>query len=171
MVGLPGRLGELRARDVMTPTVITLCENDSLVTAMQTLKSHHITGAPVVDDTGRLVGILSMTDLIDPSAEVDETSPPPTIPLPHGKDPTSWQLFERAAAMSEEHHESTVKSRMSTDIRAVSEDATLVESARMMCDGHWHRVPVIDKKNALKGLISSMDVLAAIVNVADEAGQ
>jgi CBS-domain-containing membrane protein len=38
-----------------------------------------------------------------------------------------------------------------------------------MCDGHWHRVPVVDDAGALCGIISTMDVLAALVNAADES--
>lgn len=169
MSKLPGRLGQLRARDVMTPSVITLRESDSLAAAMKTLQSRHITGAPVVNDAGRLVGLLSLTDLIDPSDDEEHPIRAKIIPLPHSEDATSWHLFKRAAAMSEEHHESTVESRMSPHVTAVLIDTPLVEVARAMCDGHWHRVPVVDEKEALQGLISSMDVLAAIVNVADEA--
>ena len=47
--------------------------------------------------------------------------------------------------------------------------APLVEVARVMCDGHWHRVPVVDDGGALCGIISTMDVLAALVNAADES--
>jgi CBS-domain-containing membrane protein len=58
---------------------------------------------------------------------------------------------------------------MSRQVRSVPDKAPLVEVARVMCDGHWHRVPVVDDGGALCGIISTMDVLAALVNAADES--
>ena len=40
-----------------------------------------------------------------------------------------------------------------------------------MCSGHWHRVSVVDDEGALINIVSTMDVLAALVNVADEPNQ
>jgi len=52
------------ARDVMQTEVLVLNENDSLLEAHQFFVRHDITGAPVVDDYGRLVGVVSVRDLI-----------------------------------------------------------------------------------------------------------
>ncbi len=52
------------ARDVMQTEVLVLNENDSLLEAHQFFVRHDITGAPVVDDYGRLVGVVSIRDLI-----------------------------------------------------------------------------------------------------------
>jgi CBS-domain-containing membrane protein len=162
MPDLPGRLGELQAGDIMTGAVIVVRESDSIQDAVATLRSAHITGAPVVDAAGKLVGILSIRDLIAPSSETPQ-------PLSHGRDHTSWDLFDRAGSMTDEHSRQTVKDRMSTHVASVAAHATLVDVARVMCDGHWHRVPVVDRSGAIKGIISTMDVLAAVVNAADEA--
>ncbi|MFQ5734673.1 MAG: HPP family protein [Planctomycetaceae bacterium] len=168
MTGLPGRLGELRARDVMTKSVIVVRQSDDVATAVEVLKSHHITGTPVVDETGRLVGIFSISDVVNrdgaPSeADVDSE------PFSDEAGRTASRLFDRAVAIGEEQGESTVRDRMSTTVRSVPQDASLVDVARAMCDGHWHRVPVIDDCGALQGIISTMDVLAAVKNAADEA--
>jgi CBS-domain-containing membrane protein len=168
MPNLPGRLGELEARDIMTGGVIVVRESDSLQTAIETLRSEHITGAPVVDAAGKLVGILSISDLIGPSAGEGE---PASVPLAHGGDRTSWELYDRAAAGAGDHSGQTVKDRMSRQVTSVADDASLVDVARAMCGGHWHRVPVVDRSGSLTGIISTMDVLAAVVNAADEARQ
>jgi CBS-domain-containing membrane protein len=52
MLQLPGRLGTLKACDVMTKQVILLKETDTIEQAVQQLKEQHITGAPVVDTSG-----------------------------------------------------------------------------------------------------------------------
>ena len=162
---LPGRIGELEAQHVMTRSVITLGDDDTLTDAVEKLKSHHITGAPVIDGAGKLVGILSISDLYDRAVSEDALA----VPLSHERDTTSWDLFDRAAPLSDEHGVQTVGSRMSRNVTSVMTDALLVDVARAMCDGHWHRVPVIDAKGKLTGIISTMDVLAALVNIADEA--
>ena len=57
---------------------------------------------------------------------------------------------------------------MSRRLVSVRETTPLVEVARVMCDGHWHRVTVVDDSGRLKGIVSTMDVLAALVQAADE---
>ncbi len=169
---LPGRLGELRAKDVMTTEVISLAENESVENAIAQLKAAHITGGPVISTDGKLVGILSLTDLVQTTDEIcsGETSP---VALAPGADRTPWNLFELAASIKESvkeglHQPETVAQRMSTHVTSVSELATLIDVARIMCDGHWHRVPVVDVFGKLTGIISSMDLMAALVAVADE---
>ncbi len=45
---------------------------------------------------------------------------------------------------------------------------TLLAAARLMCEKHVHRLPVLDLDNKLVGLITAMDVVAALVNAMDE---
>ena len=54
----------LKVRDSMSTNVITFAPNDSVVHAMATLLDKGISGAPVVDEDGSLLGILSEVDLI-----------------------------------------------------------------------------------------------------------
>jgi CBS domain-containing protein len=167
MTTLPGRLGILTAHDVMTGQVVCVCEIDPIDTAIGVLRENHITGAPVVDEQGKLVGILSLNDLI--SAPHDGPSDEsPATPLAHGTDRTIWDLFERAGRVEADTSEQKVGDRMSRQVTSVTENAPLVDIARAMCDGHWHRVPVVDNAGSLTGIISTMDVLAAMVNAHDE---
>ena len=52
------------ARDVMQTEVLVLNESDSLLEAHQFFVRHDITGAPVIDDNARLVGVVSIRDLL-----------------------------------------------------------------------------------------------------------
>ena len=58
---------------------------------------------------------------------------------------------------------------MSDQVKSVRDLSPLVDVARRMCDGHRHRVPVVDVQARLCGMITAMDILAAMVNVADES--
>ena len=73
MPKLPGRLGTLTARDIMTKNVIVVVESDTIETAVETLKKNWITGAPVVGERNKFVGILSTNDLVAAGAA---SSPP-----------------------------------------------------------------------------------------------
>ena len=54
----------LLARDVMTENVITLCVNDTVEDAIHTLLLNEISGAPVLDHTGSLAGLISEYQLL-----------------------------------------------------------------------------------------------------------
>ncbi|WP_166829589.1 CBS domain-containing protein [Thalassoroseus pseudoceratinae] len=168
MSRLPGRLGELRAKDIMTRPVITVAQNDTLEAALHTFREQHITGAPVVSDDGKLVGILSLADFMEIS-KTDEPPQPGT--LEHGNQRSVWKIWDNAPALDPDFLTQSVATRMSEHVKSVRDVSTLVDVARLMCDRHWHRVPVVDAYGTLCGMITAMDVLAAMVNVADEPGE
>jgi len=170
MATLPGRMGTLTACDVMTHDVIVVREADTIESAVETLKAKRITGAPVVDEAGRFVGILSVSDLVHPGGAPSQGLDAEQTPLAPGEDASTWDLFQQAERLGAELGVEQVKQRMSHKVTSVTERAPLVEVARVMCSGHWHRVPVVDDSGALRGIISTMDILAALVNTADELG-
>jgi chloride channel protein, CIC family len=54
-----------RVRDIMTTEVITLSASTSVTDAARSLTFHHVSGVPVIDG-GRIVGVVSKSDLVDP---------------------------------------------------------------------------------------------------------
>jgi CBS-domain-containing membrane protein len=163
MTVLPGRLGMLTAHDVMTRSIITLQTDERVEDAVVKLRENHITGAPVVDGSGKLVGILSISDLVDQS---DATGGHKFHGQVEGRG--TWQLFSTIDSLAKGSGGQTVGERMSSRVTSVEESTLLLDLARTMCDGHWHRVPVISAEGEVCGIVSTMDILAAIVNVADE---
>ncbi len=57
---------------------------------------------------------------------------------------------------------------MSSGVRSVQPEQTLLTAARIMCEKHVHRLPVLNLDGKPVGLITSMDVVAALVNAIDE---
>ncbi len=55
----------LQARDIMTKEVITVSPQTTVLDLARLLAEHKINGAPVVDDNGRLVGVVTQSNLID----------------------------------------------------------------------------------------------------------
>ncbi len=137
--------------------------------AFETLRSHHVSGAPVVDASGRLVGVISLADLLPGETAGGTPDPSPPVALAHGHDRAAWDLYDSARSSQELPHHGVVADAMSTEVTSILEDTPLVEIARCLCKGHWHRVPVIDPAGNLSGIVSTMDLLAAMVNVVDES--
>jgi CBS-domain-containing membrane protein len=67
----------LRVRDVMTSSVVFLCTYQVLNEAWDVLHTNCISGAPVLNSLGRLVGIVSKADLADPRRQTADR--PPTV--------------------------------------------------------------------------------------------
>ncbi len=137
------RLMTLKVKDVMTRKVICVSDDQPLPEAAQLFLAKGISGAPVVDRHGRCVGLLSLVDY------VRRCHAPPD----DGERDTAGELVGQG---------------MSPGVRSVQPEQTLLTAARLMCDKHVHRLPVLDLDGKPVGLITSMDVVAALVNAIDE---
>lgn len=168
MTKMPGRLGSLRARDVMSTEVQVLTENMTLLEASQLLKQHRHSGAPVVDAQGKLIGTFSLRDLTGVKKKPNE------INLEE-----SQQSFDSAILSAEvlkliqenAFAQEKVADRMTRNAPSVTVNATLIDVARLMCHFHTHRIPVTSHVGELKGIITTMDILAALVHTADELSE
>jgi CBS-domain-containing membrane protein len=67
-----------------------------------------------------------------------------------------------------DHLNDTVQDHMSRSVQSVRPEQTLLTAARIMCAQHVHRLPVLDVEGRSIGLLTSMDVVAALVNAIDE---
>ncbi len=166
MKKMPGRLGSLHARDVMSTDVHVLREDMTLLDASQQLKQRKHSGAPVVDARGKLIGTFSLRDLTGVKGGAGG-----------GAAATSGALQPDSAILSAEVlrqiqnntlASQKVAERMTRNAPSVTENASLIDVARLMCRFHTHRIPVTSHVGELKGIITTMDVLAALVNTADE---
>ena len=125
----PGKT--VRVRDIMTTDVITLIAGTSVEDAARSLTFHHVSGAPVLEH-GRIVGVVTKSDLVDPRYRSSEA---------------------RTLA---------VRDAMTKAVRAVRPGDPVMMAVRLMVDESVHRVVVVDDKGKLAGIVSSMDVLLAL---------
>lgn len=121
--------------DYMTKEVITFHPEQSIAYAMDVFLAERISGAPVVDDDGRIVGILSEIDCL--KIMVDEAY----HNLPHGK--------------------ITVSQYMSNKITSVQMSADVLDVATKFLSTHFRRFPVVDEQGKLCGQVSRRDILRA----------
>jgi CBS domain-containing membrane protein len=146
-------LTTLTAEDVMSRNVLVIPHRMSLRAAAGILSKSDISGAPVVDETGRCIGVLSSVDFLH-AAQSDRR---PMLKPSGSCVCTAWQMVEMDQVPTEE-----VGDYMSKDPVTASASTTLVELAKMMTDGHIHRIVVVDAKKRPVGIVSSTDIVAAV---------
>ncbi|HLM45996.1 MAG TPA: CBS domain-containing protein [Myxococcaceae bacterium] len=127
--------------EVMAREVIAVRPDTSLQLAAEQLLEHGISGMPVIDEEGQLVGMLSKTDVVRHQLEDGEAT---VENLPSGQ-----HLLEGT----------TVEDVMTPQVLAVWEGASLMDAAKIMVNAGVHRVPVVSRSGFLVGLISNTDIV------------
>ena len=147
----------LSAVDIMSRDVVMIPRAMSLQGAARSLARAKVSGAPVVDDYGCCIGVISTTDFMH-SVEHDHDSNNKTRvsskPLMQ-----SWQIPENSIQPC------CVEDCMTKDPMLVPPSTRIGELARMMMDAHIHRLIVVDAAQRPIGIVSSIDILAALARV------
>ena len=134
-------------RDVMTPEVVTVGEQASFKEIAATMAERRVSALPVLDDEGRVAGIVSEADLL-----LKEEFP---------EGPAGGRLFqgrrhrmERAKAAGD-----TAVELMTAPAITIGPDATVAEAARLLHRHQIKRLPVVDPAGPLLGIVSRADLL------------
>lgn len=145
-------------REVMTTDVLTLDVDMTIDDAVRRLSERGISGAPVVDPEGRLIGLLDDTDLLLSEARLHA---PTTIELlgAYITFPGESQRYEEQVRQALAQ---TVESAMEDDVESVTDDATVETVATIMVDRHVSRVPVVDSEGRVIGIITRGDLVGAL---------
>ncbi len=147
----------ITVRDIMTTDLITVTPDMDIAKAAKTLLDNRINGAPVVDDSGRLVGILCQSDLIVQQKKL----PIPTLFtfLDGIIQLTSTKQIEKQvrkiAALK-------VSEAMTPKPVTVRPDTGLETVAALMVDSNFHTLPVVEDSR-LVGIIGKEDVLRTLL--------
>jgi CBS domain-containing protein len=156
MLATTKTLPELTASDLMTPAVVTLPRHLSLSVAANLLAHAHITGAPVIDENGTCIGVISGSDFIRWARNHRQADLEPANSLEVCAD---WQMIDQEV---EESELQVVGRYMTADPITAGMDTTIQELARMMLEDHIHRVVIVDGHDRPIGIVSSTDLLAAL---------
>jgi CBS-domain-containing membrane protein len=151
-------LFNLTAYQLMSRDVMVVPEHMSLRRAARLLSESHISGAPVVDETGRCVGVLSATDFVRRAGKDNGLSKPVDIPGFWA----DWCINGEIDRLPEEE----VFKFMTKDPVTIRPATPLADLARQMVDGHIHRLIVVDVQERPIGVVSSTDILAAVARAA-----
>ena len=158
------RLVGLRVADLMNRGVVSISVDANMAEAAEILLKNKITGAPVIDEQGHCVGVLSSTDFASRNLSCEG----------HEQLEFRDDEFEIVAGNGDsplhiEHVEiDSVRQHMTPAIQTISDQASMLEAARYMCTEHVHRLIVLDEKSHPLGVVSSLDLVAALVSAIEE---
>jgi acetoin utilization protein AcuB len=131
-------------KDRMTSNPVTITPNTSFPEALRIIREKKIRHLPVVDEQGKLIGVVAQTDLLHAS---------PSMATPSN-------VFEMSYLLANLH----VREVMSSPPITVPEDAPLEEAARVMVEKKIGCLPVM-RDGTLVGLITETDMFEAFVEV------
>jgi CBS domain-containing protein len=152
---------DMRARDIMTKTVLTVTPETSVREAAQLFAENHISGAPVVDDEGHLIGMLTEGDLLHRTETGTQSRR------------RSWWLEffssnRDLAATYIKENARLVKDVMTTDVVTVSEHTPVADIADILERRRIKRVPVV-YDGELLGIVSRANLVKALAIAPPEA--
>lgn len=123
----------LKVEDIMTKNVMTVAPNTKVDDLAWGLTQKGVSGAPVQDAGGHLLGLVTKSDLADPNRP-------------------------------NKLHGATAEDVMSPFVFAVNTGDSVLDAAKRMVETGSHRLVVVDEQGHLAGIVSTMDVVRALVS-------
>ena len=144
----------------MTKNVVAVKESESIKHLFKLMDKGGILGVPVVDDELHVVGIVTESDLIEHFT---------TIKAPRSVNLLGGIVYlDNVAEFNEQlkdHCAETVKGLMNKDVITVSESSSLLKIINMMSENKISRLPVVDGKKKLVGIITRSDIVHELAKV------
>lgn len=133
---------QLNVRDLMAPDPVTVRADSSLAQVAETLAEHDLSGMPVVDRDGALVGVISQTDIVRLRAG--------SVPV------SGWRGL-------------LVRDLMTHPAITVPASASLKDAAGLMTEHHVHRLVVVAERASTPiGVISESDIVREVAALSAE---
>ena len=146
----------MRADQIMTPEVITVGADASIVEAIHKMLQHHVSGLPVVDAEGKLIGIISEGDFIRRAEIGTERKRGRWLNCLVGPDQIAADFIRE--------HGRKVGQIMTPDPVTVAEDTSLAQIVQVMESYNVKRLPVL-RGDRLVGIVTRSDFLPALVDL------
>jgi len=149
----------MRAHQIMTRPVITVTPETTIVEAANTMLRRHVSGLPVVDAAGKLIGIVSEGDFIRRGEIGTQRKRGRFLKFILGPG--------KAASDFVHEHGSKVAEIMTPEPLAITEDTELAEIVELMEKNHVKRLPVA-RGGRIVGIVSRANLLQAVASLARE---
>jgi CBS domain-containing protein len=146
------------AADLMTPSPVSIRDSATIREAIAFLVDKGISGAPVIDEAGHPVGVLTQTDILIHDREAVERAGPAQAesgtPLPR----SWWDEFH-----FDRLDKTFVSDLMTPAVFSVPLNAPAERIVEEMRDLNVHRLFVVDEDGLLVGVITALDVIRHLV--------
>ena len=152
----------MQAKEIMTSPVSTVSPDTPVAEVARMLREKHISGMPVLDDAGKVVGIVTEIDLIKRHARVHF---PVYLPFLD-----SLIFLESPRRYREDVLHvlgTTAQEIMTRPVRTATPETDVEEIATMMVEERANPIPILDESGALVGIVSHTD----IVRLVEQAGE
>jgi len=145
-----------KVSDVMTRSVMSVAEDASFKEIVDVLSERDVSAVPVVDATGRVLGVVSEADLL--------------FKVEFAEQHEVGRLFEGRARRTarEKSAADDASTLMSSPAITVSADTSIVEAAKVMDAEHVKRLPVVETDGRLVGIVSRKDLLTVFLRSDDQ---
>ncbi len=149
----------MQINDVMTAEVITVSSEDPVEKCAKLLQENNISGLPVVDTEGKLVGMITEGDLIRRASRIEA---PGYLEILGGLiylgSPKKFvDELQRAMALE-------AGKMMSKNVITVKPGESLEKAATLMVNNNINRLPVVDDEGNLVGIVSRRDIMKHLYN-------
>lgn len=147
----------MRAHQIMTRDVVTIGPNASIVDAANIMLTHHISGLPVIDTDGELIGVISEGDFLRRVEIGTERKRARWLRLLLGPGQTAADFVHE--------HGRKVGEIMTRHPYTVRADATVADIVRVMEKYHVKRLPVLQDGRMI-GIVTRKNLLQAVASLA-----
>jgi CBS domain-containing membrane protein len=140
-----GRFGDIRLKDIMTREVVTTRSSATLEDIWSLLREHRVRGVPVTDDSGRVVGMVTIADFLKTRDWRICTS-----------------LRQRLKLFLKRKSGATAEQVMTSPVISARENTHLAEAFLTFAEKGINHLPVTDEDNRLVGIVTRLDLLSAV---------
>lgn len=146
----------ITAKEIMSTDVITVPPTIDIKTLAGMFAKEAVSGFPVVDEAGALVGVVTESDLIHQNERIHI--------------PTVVAIFDAVITLGDTRTEeelrlmtaTTAGEVMTSPATTISADTTMAQIATMMGEQHVHTLPVVDEDGAIIGVVGKRDLIKAM---------
>ncbi|MGB0599127.1 MAG: HPP family protein [Rubripirellula sp.] len=150
-----------RVRDIMSRDVVTVRAGDTIHEALTLMGENRVSVLPVVNNQDHCVGILSTSDLVDMTRDIDDDIMHLDLVDPSSK---RFLLDRLTHSLGNE----SVQSFMSEMVATVGLETSIGTATRVMLRNRIHHLPVVDENARLMGILSTLDILGEVADAAPD---
>ena len=137
----------------------TVSPDDKVQKVIEVLQTHDLPGVPVVDEVHKVVGIITDSDLVISDENAD-------FHLPHFVNIMGADIFYESTKHFEKRVQKAFATKasemMTADPYTVKPEDSAHEAAKLISEKKHNRLPVVDDEGRLVGVVTRVDVLAAL---------
>ncbi len=149
----------VKVKELMVTDVIAFTPHDKIHHVAKTFRTNRISGAPVIDDQRKVIGIISEADIMRLTATIPFPDIDPLNPFPVFSLSSYMKKVKKIPDEIDTLFEGYAKDVMTKKPVTISPDDSISDAARLMHKNDFNRLPVVDGEGKLVGLIARGDVI------------